>query len=109
MSTYEESKNPWQPPKETYAEYLKSILASVQFVCRTDELHRSSSIFVTYALWDASYETILPAARRQPDAIQYPSRSLLCSLSDPAIKELDRVVSEISHLAASQALNRLTS
>ena len=107
VDTYEEPKPPWRPRKEAYVERMKTAPASVQLVSAADKLHNARSILADLRslgddLWDRFtggksgtlwyYRALVEAYSAAP--------------ASPVVEELDRVVSEIEELAASDAPDR---
>ncbi|MGH3089913.1 MAG: HD domain-containing protein [Rubrobacteraceae bacterium] len=93
-------KPPWRARKETYIAHVKSASPSVRFVSSADKLHNARAILADYRvageeLWDrfrGGREGTLWYYRTLVEAYKNAG-------STPIIEELDRVVTEIEHLA----------
>ncbi len=99
--TYEDPKPPWRERKERYVAHLAGAPASVRLVSSADKLHNARAVLSDYRslgedLWTRFnggkrgtlwyYRAIVEALQTEEDA--------------PVVEELDRVVTELEHLAA---------
>src|SRR5713226_7187629 len=94
-------KPPWRARKEAYIARLREASTSVRLVVAADKLHNARSVLADYrvlgeSLWrrfNGGKDGTLWYYRAATDALQ-------SSGTTPLIEELERVVSEIEHLAA---------
>jgi (p)ppGpp synthase/HD superfamily hydrolase len=96
-------KPPWRERKEAYLAHLPQASAAVRLVAAADKLHNARATVADYralgeAVWErfnGGREGTLWYYRALVEALQAAGPS-------PLVEELDRVVSELEHLASAQ-------
>lgn len=100
---YTDPKPPWRPRKERYIAHLAEALAEVRLVSAADKLHNAREILADYrrigdALWSrfqGGKEGTLWYYRALLEALRQAGTS-------PLVEEIERVVTELERLAASE-------
>lgn len=99
--TYRDPKPPWRARKESYVAHLAGASASVRLVSSADKLHNARTVLSDYRALGEDLWTRFNGGR---DGTLWYYRAIVEALQteedDPVVEELDRVVTELEHLAA---------
>jgi (p)ppGpp synthase/HD superfamily hydrolase len=93
-------KPPWRERKEAYIAHLRQASASVRLVSAADKLHNARAILADYrALGDALWSRFNGGKAGTLWYYRALVETLQVADPTPLVEELDRVVSEVEHLA----------
>jgi (p)ppGpp synthase/HD superfamily hydrolase len=96
-------KPPWRERKEAYIAHLRQASASVRLVSAADKLHNARAILADYrALGEALWGRFNGGKAGTLWYYRALVETLRATDSTPLVEELDRVVSEIEHLARTE-------
>ena len=94
-------KPPWRARKEAYIAHLRDAPAPVRLVSAADKLHNARAVLADYrVLGDSLWQRFNGGKEGTLWYYRSVVRALQGGGTSPLIEELDRVVSEIEHLAA---------
>ena len=103
VDTYEDPKPAWRPRKEAYVERMETAPASVQLVSAADKLHNARSILADLrSLGDDLWDRFTGGKSGTLWYYRALVEAYSAARASSVVEALDRVVSEIEALAASE-------